>query len=124
MKGYTYKKNNINENKNANNNNQKGNKLTLYKSIRILTYILLLVSSIFINISSGIFPSSSIDIKTYLNIIDTQFGHFILFSSIGKILGSLIFFTIKKSINRKLLLISTTLINSIIMIIFQFSNLV
>ena len=126
MKGftYTYRKNNINENKNANNNNQKGYKFTLKKSIRILVYILLLVSSIVINISSGIFPSSSIDIKTYLNINDYQFGHFILYSSIGKILGSLIFFTIKKKINRKYLFILTTLINAIIMIVFQFSKLV
>ena len=126
MKGftYTYRKNNINENKNANNTNQKGYKFTLKKSIRILVYILLLVSSIFINISSGIFPSSSIDIKTYLNINDYQFGHFILYSSIGKILGSLIFFTIKKKINRKYLFILTTSINAIIMIVFQFSKLV
>lgn len=122
MKGYTNKKNNINENKNAN-YNQKGSKLTLYKSLRILVYSLLLVSIIFINLSTGIFPSSSIDIKLYLNINDFQFGQFILYSSIGKIIGSLIYFSIKKSINRKLLLIFTTLINSIIMIIFQFSNL-
>ena len=95
MKYYTNKKNNINENKNAN-YNQKGSKLTLYKSLRILVYSLLLVSIIFINLSTGIFPSSSIDIKLYLNINDFQFGQFILYSSIGKIIGSLIYFSIKK----------------------------
>lgn len=73
MKEYnSNKKNNINENKNAN----KENKLTLYKSIRILVYCLLLLSIIFINMSASIFPSSSIDIKEYLKINDYQFGQF------------------------------------------------
>lgn len=118
MKVYTYKKNNINENKNAN----KENKLTLYKSIRILVYCLLLLSIIFINMSSSIFPSSSIDIKEYLKINDYQFGQFFLYSSIGKIIGSILYFTIKRVINRKALLILTTLINSTILIVYQFTN--
>jgi len=119
MKEYnTNKKNNINENKNAN----KENKLTLYKSIRILVYCLLLVSVIFINMSASIFPSSSIDIKDYLRINDYQFGQFFLYSSIGKIIGSILYFTIKRVINRKVLLILTTLINSTILIVFQFTN--
>ena len=93
MKEYnSNKKNNINENKNAN----KENKLTLYKSIRILVYCLLLLSIIFINMSASIFPSSSIDIKEYLKINDYQFGQFFLYSSIGKIIGSILYFTIKK----------------------------
>lgn len=76
MKEYnSNKKNNINENKNAN----KENKLTLYKSIRILVYCLLLLSIIFINMSASIFPSSSIDIKEYLKINDYQFGQFFVF---------------------------------------------
>ena len=119
MKDYnTNKKNNINENKNAN----KENKLTLYKSIRILVYCLLLLSIIFINMSASIFPSSSIDIKEYLKINDYHFGQFFLYSSIGKIIGSILYFSIKRVINRKVLLILTTLINSIILIIFQFTN--
>lgn len=119
MKDYnTNKKNNINENKNAN----KENKLTLYKSIRILVYCLLLLSIIFINMSASIFPSSSIDIKEYLKINDYHFGQFFLYSSIGKIIGSILYFTIKRVINRKVLLILTTLINSTILIIFQFTN--
>ena len=123
MKDYnSNKKININENKNEN-IIQKQNKLTLYKSIRILVYCLLLLSIIFINISTGIFSSSSIDIKIHLKINDYQFGQFFLYSSIGKIIGSLLFFAIKNSINRKILLILTTLINSIIMITFNFTNL-
>ena len=119
MKEYnSNKKNNINENKNAN----KENKLTLYKSIRILVYCLLLLSIIFINMSASIFPSSSIDIKEYLKINDYQFGQFFLYSSIGKIIGSILYFTIKRVINRKVLLILTTLINSTILIVFQFTN--
>ena len=119
MKEYnTNKKNNINENKNAN----KENKLTLYKSIRILVYCLLLLSIIFINMSASIFPSSSIDIKEYLKINDFQFGQFFLYSSLGKIIGSILYFTIKRVINRKVLLILTTLINATILIVFQFTN--
>ena len=119
MKEYnSNKKNNINENKNAN----KENKLTLYKSIRILVYCLLLLSIIFINMSASIFPSSSIDIKEYLKINDYQFGQFFLYSSFGKIIGSILYFTIKRVINRKVLLILTTLINSTILIVFQFTN--
>ena len=119
MKEYnSNKKNNINENKNAN----KENKLTLYKSIRILVYCLLLISIIFINMSASIFPSSSIDIKEYLKINDYQFGQFFLYSSFGKIIGSILYFTIKRVINRKVLLILTTLINSTILIVFQFTN--
>lgn len=119
MKEYnTNKKNNINENKNAN----KDSKLTLYKSIRILVYCLLLLSIIFINMSSSIFPSSSIDIKEYLKINDYQFGQFFLYSSIGKIIGSILYFTIKRVINRKALLVMTTLINSTILIVYQFTN--
>ena len=112
--------NDIDENKN---NIQKENKFVLYKSIRILMYCLLLLSIILINISSGIFPSASIDIKTHLKISDCEFGLFFLFSSLGKIIGSLLFFKIKKLHNRKIFLILTTLINSIIFFTFHYSNI-
>ena len=112
--------NDINENKN---DIQKENKFVLYKSIRILMYCLLLLSIILINISSGIFPSASIDIKTHLKISDCEFGQFFLFPSLGKIIGSLLFFKIKKLHNRKIFLILTTLINSIIFFTFYYSNI-
>ena len=112
--------NDTDENKN---NIQKENKFVLYKSIRILMYCLLLLSIILINISSGIFPSASIDIKTHLKISDCEFGQFFLFSSLGKIIGSLLFLKIKKLHNRKIFLILTTLINSIIFFIFHYSNI-
>ena len=120
---------NINKNKNNNgtdenkNNIQKENKFVLYKSIRILMYCLLLLSIILINISSGTFPSASIDIKTHLKISDCEFGQFFLFSSLGKIIGSLLFLKIKKLHNRKIFLIFTTLINSIIFFTFHYSNI-
>ena len=63
-----------NNNINKQNNIQKENKFILYKSIRLLVYFLLLLSIILINISSGLFPSASIDIKTHLQISDYQFG--------------------------------------------------
>ena len=90
------------------------NNLILYKSIRILVYCLLLLSIILINISSGLFPSSSIDIKSHLEISDFNFGLFFLFSSLGKIIGSLLFFTLKNINSKKILLIAITLINSAI----------
>ena len=90
------------------------NNLILYKSIRILVYCLLLLSIILINISSGLFPSSSIDIKNHLEISDFNFGLFFLFSSLGKISGSLVFFTLKNINNRKIFLIIIALINSAI----------
>ena len=119
---------NINTNTNNDNNEnkndiQKENKFVLYKSIRILMYCLLLLSIILINISSGIFPSASIDIKTHLKISDCEFGQFFLFPSLGKIIGSLLFFKIKKLHNRKIFLILTTLINSIIFFTFYYSNI-
>ena len=118
------KTNNNNNNSNENINYlQKENKFILYKSIRILVYILLLLSIILINISSGIFPSSSIEIKTHLKISDFQYGQFFLFSSIGKIIGSLLFFKLKKLHNRKIFLIFATLINSIIVFTFYYSNI-
>ena len=98
------------------------NNLILYKSIRILVYCLLLLSIILINISSGLFPSSSIDIKAHLEISDFNFGLFFLFSSLGKISGSLLFFTLKNINNRKILLIIITLINSAICFGFFFSK--
>ena len=92
MKDYNTNKKNINENKNTN----KENKLIFYKSIRILVYCLFLLSIIFINMSSSIFPSSSIDIKEYIKLNDYHFGQFFLYLSIGKIIGSILYFTIKK----------------------------
>ena len=103
-------------------NIQKENKFILYKSIRILVYCLLLLSIILINISSGLFPSSSIEIKTQLQISDFQFGNFFFNSSLGKIIASLLFFKIKKLTNRKILLILITLLNSIIVFLFYFSH--
>ena len=105
------------------NNTQKENKFILYKSIRILVYFLLLLSIILINISSGLFPSSSIEIKSHLEISDYQFGLFFLYSSIGKIIASLLFLKLKKFNNRKLFLILISLINSIIVFIFYCSNI-
>ena len=104
-------------------NDEKENKFILYKSIRILVYFLLLLSIILINISSGLFPSSSIEIKSHLEISDYQFGLFFLYSSIGKIIASLIFLKIKKFNNRKLFLILISLINSIIVFIFYCSKI-
>lgn len=123
MKNSNSTKNTINNNKiDESSNIQKENKFILYKSIRILVYLLLLLSIILVNVSSGLFPSSSIEIKTHLNISDFQFGLFFLYSSFGKIAASLLFYKIKKLTNRKFLLILVALINSTIMIIFYFSN--
>ena len=123
MKNSNSTKNTINNNKiDESSNIQKENKFILYKSIRILVYLLLLLSIILVNVSSGLFPSSSIEIKTHLNISDFQFGLFFLYSSFGKIAASLLFYKIKKLTNRKFLLILVALINSTIMIIFYFSK--
>lgn len=112
--------NNINNNKS--NLFDEENKFILYKSIRILVYCLLLFSIILINISSGLFPSSSIDIKTNLEISDFNFGLFFLFSSLGKIIGSLLFFYLKNITNKKILLIAISLFNSLICFGFFFSK--
>ena len=127
MESSSKENNNIIENNKNNNekenNTQKENKFILYKSIRILVYFLLLLSIILINISSGLFPSSSIEIKSHLEISDYQFGLFFLYSSIGKIIASLLFLKLKKFNNRKLFLILISLINSIIVFIFYCSNI-
>ena len=117
-----------NNNKNEYNNKkenyiQKENKFILYKSIRILVYFLLLLSIILINISSGLFPSSSLEIKSHLQISDYQFGLFFLSSSIGKIIASLLFLKLKKFNNRKIFLFLISLINSIIVFIFYCSKI-
>ena len=102
-------KNNLN-----NNISSSENKFILYKSIRILFYCLLLLNVILINISSGLFPSSSIEIKNHLSISDFNFGLFFLFSSLGKILGSILFFSLRNINSRKILLILIVLINALI----------
>ena len=115
--------NNINSNNNINGKEKsihKENRLILYKSIRILVYLLLLLSIILINLSSGLFPSSSVEIKNHLEISDYQFGQFFLYSSFGKIIASLLFFKLSKLNNRKILLIIASLINSIIIFIFYY----
>ena len=119
------KTSNFTKNNNSNENSyslQKENKFILYKSIRILVYFLLLFTIILINISSGLFPSSSIDIKETLQISDFQFGQFFLYSSFGKIIASLIFLKLKKLTNRKIFLIFVTLINSAIFFVFYNSK--
>jgi len=109
-------------------NNKKSNlfgdesKFILYKSIRILVYCLLLLCILLINISAGLFPSSSIEIKSHLEISDFNFGFFFLLSSLGKISGSLLFFTLKNINNRKILLILIALINAAICFGFFFSK--
>ena len=127
MESSSKENNNIIENNKNNNekenNTQKENKFILYKSIRILVYFLLLLSIILINISSGLFPSSSIEIKSHLEISDYQFGLFFLYSSIGKIIASLLFLKLKKFNNRKLFLILISLINSVIFFLFYCSNI-
>ena len=100
--------------KNKNNISSSENKLILYKSIRILFYCLLLLCVILINISSGLFPSSSIEIKNHLSISDFNFGLFFLFSSLGKILGSILFFSLRNINSRKILLILIVFINALI----------
>ena len=102
--------------------NDNNNKFILYKSIRILFYCTLLLFILLINISAGLFTSSSIEIKNNLQIEDFKFGLFFLFSSIGKIIGSLLFFVVNKLNNRKILLISIAFFNSIIYFNFFFSN--
>ena len=104
------------KNNNLNNNNisSSENKFILYKSIRILFYCLLLLCVILINISSGLFPSSSIEIKNHLSISDFNFGLFFLFSSLGKILGSILFYYLRNINSRKILLILIVFINALI----------
>lgn len=102
--------------------NNNNNKFILYKSIRILFYCTLLLFILLINISAGLFTSSSIEIKNNLQIEDFKFGLFFLFSSIGKIIGSLLFFVVNKLNNRKILLISIAFFNSMIYFNFFFSN--
>ena len=124
MKSSNNTNNNINNDNNIKESNiaQKENKLILYKSIRVLVYFLLLFSIILINISSGLFPSASLEIKTHLQISDYQFGSFFLYSSLGKIISSFLFLKLKKFNNRKIFLTLISLINSIIVIIFYYSN--
>ena len=110
----------VSKDKKLDNNNN--NKFILYKSIRILFYCTLLLFILLINISAGLFTSSSIEIKNNLQIEDFKFGLFFLFSSIGKIIGSLLFFVVNKLNNRKILLISIAFFNSIIYFNFFFSN--
>ena len=59
--------------------NNNNNKFILYKSIRILFYCTLLLFILLINISAGLFTSSSIEIKNNLQIEDFKFGLFFLF---------------------------------------------
>ena len=76
----------------------------LYKNIRILIYCLFVVLITSINISSGLFPYSSQTMKNDLNIQDLFFGMFSLSTSIGKIIGSIVFMTAINTMNRKLLI--------------------
>ena len=114
------------KNQNTNKKSSKSfvdeNNFILYKSIRIFVYCLLLLCIILINLSSGLFPSSSIDIKNHLKISDYHFGLFFLFSSLGKIIGSLLFFALKNINNRKILLILVAFINSGVCFGFFFTN--
>ena len=52
------------------------NQFVLYKSLRILVYLILLTAITTINISSGLFPSASITMKSELKKSETVFDCF------------------------------------------------
>ena len=104
------------------NNVTSSNKLILRKSLRILVYTLLLLTIIFINLTSGLFPSAYNEIKTIYNISANKYGFFFFSSAVGKIIGSLIFEKLNNIVNRKPFIAATILLNCIFIIIIRFSS--
>ena len=98
------------------------NQFILYKSIRVLVYIVLLISIVSINISSGLFPSASFDIKDSLHITETVFGLFAFSTYIGKVVGSLVFVTVINSTNRKWLIVVTLATKATFILLFSITT--
>lgn len=98
------------------------NQFVLYKSLRILVYLILLTAITTINISSGLFPSASITMKSELKISETVFGCFAFSTNIGKIIGSLVFVTVINSTNRKWLIVITIATKATFILLFSITT--
>ena len=96
--------------------------LKLYKSTRLLIYFILYLSIININISGSLFPYASEKIKSNFFLDELKFSCFALFTSIGKVLGSIIFLQVLNSTNRKIFLFLSLFSKSLFLFVFNYTN--
>lgn len=89
---------------------------------RIFIFVILMLSQLFINTSSGILSSGSTAIKAQLGFNNKQFGLFGSLFGFGRMLGGVLFMTLVSSVNRKYLLFTAVCSKSILLLMIKFTN--
>ena len=89
---------------------------------RIFIFVILMLSQLFINTSSGILSSGSTAIKAQLGFNNKQFGLFGSLFGFGRMLGGVLFMTLVSSVNRKYLLFTAVCSKSILLLMIKVTN--
>ena len=97
-------------------------RFTLKTGIRLFIFCLLFLSTIFSNLTKGIFLSSKSSITTALQLNDISFGLFGSLHSIGELIGSLIIIYFINKIDRKGIIVFSLLLNAALSTAFTFTK--
>ena len=97
-------------------------RFTLKTGIRLFIFGLLFLSTIFSNLTKGIFLSSKTSITTELQLNDISFGLFGSLHSIGELIGSLVILYFINKIDRKGIIVFSLLLNAALCTAFTFTK--
>ena len=107
------------ENKNKIN---KPKKIPLARCYRIFLFIIMINIDCTMDISSGIFSSSTKEIKKQLKLNDAKFGGFGTATSLGRIISSFLFFFLNNKVNRKYFTVVLITLHSLFLFCFKITD--
>ena len=103
--------------------NKKDNKIIrLSRYYRIFLFFVMVSIESILNVSSGIFSSSTKEIKSQLKLTDTKFGSFGTANSIGRVVSSILFGILNQKVSRKWTTILFVSFHGFFLFFFKFTN--
>ena len=105
-------------------NEEEDGKITikLSRKIRLILFVFIISTELFMNNSSGLLSSASVAIKKEFNIGDKEFGLLGTSQGIGRVAGNLFYIYFNNKFSPKYIISFSMLIKGILAIIFKFSN--
>ena len=105
-------------------NEEEDGKITikLSRKIRLILFVFIISTELFMNNSSGLLSSASVAIKKEFNIGDKEFGLLGTSQGIGRVAGNLFYIYFNNKFSPKYIISFSMLIKGTLAIIFKFSN--
>ena len=101
---------------------EKIKNIRLSRNYRLFLFFIMINIDGSIDISSGVFASAAKEIKKQLKLNDAKFGGFGTSLSIGRIIGSFLFFFLNKKVNRKYFTSILVILHSLFLFCFKITS--